>query len=72
MHRDSLRGSPDRTIGREFLDRLAAHPAAAYSATKRGLTTLLPDLNLAEQFRSAAVHWTTPEIKNRLAEVLKK
>jgi enoyl-CoA hydratase/carnithine racemase len=59
-------------LSRHRLERLAAHPAAAYTATKRALTTLAPDPDLASQLRSIAIHWSGPEVKARLAVVLKK
>jgi enoyl-CoA hydratase/carnithine racemase len=65
--------SPDAlAVSRSRLERLASHPAAAYTATKRALTRIAPDPDLASQVRSVAVHWSGPEVKNKLVEVLKK
>jgi enoyl-CoA hydratase/carnithine racemase len=55
-----------------WLDRLANHPAGAYAATKRELTSLAPDPTLDSQYRHMAAHWVNAEIKRRLAEVLKR
>ncbi len=60
---------------RDLLERLAKSPQHAYAATKRELNAAVLDIPQAaiDGFRDRAMpHWTSPELKARLAAVLSK
>jgi enoyl-CoA hydratase/carnithine racemase len=59
-------------LARRRLDQLASHPAKTYAATKRALRTLPPDSTIEEQFRVAIAQWTSPEVKQKLIDALKR
>jgi enoyl-CoA hydratase/carnithine racemase len=59
-------------VSRRRLDHLASRPAAAYAATKKDLNAIPTGLADADRLRSVAVHWATPEVRQRLSDALKK
>jgi enoyl-CoA hydratase/carnithine racemase len=59
-------------VARRRLAHLAGHPAKTYAATKRALRTLPPDSTIDQQFRIASAQWTSPEVKQKIIDALKR
>lgn len=63
------------SVARARLAALAAHPPAAYAATKSALRapTIRIDKAAEEEFRKEGLSvWTSPELRQRIADALKK
>jgi enoyl-CoA hydratase len=59
-------------VSRRRLDHLASHPPKTYAAVKQTLRWLPADPAIDDKLRAIVPCWTSPEVKRKLSEALKR